>query len=619
MKTKLATLGLYFTLIGSMVLAQDTAFTYQGRLDDAGAPASGSYDLQFAVYAAASAGSRLGNPLTNGATIVSNGLFAIRLDFGAETFSGADRWLELSVRTNGGTNFTLLSPRQQITAVPYAITAGTVTGPIHGAAILAGTITGAQLAGATITTFNLASNSVTASQLAPGAAAANLDALGQRAGGRTPATARLISDLKQEGLFADLVFLQVYGRSAQDISNSITLRGPRQPLIGGANYTFGLSRTESNTTNIVIHLPTALSNVTLFTAMAGAEIPESGLERNILGIHSPGAWPWTSLVRFYKSSGNTLSGQTAGGGGQAFWSPTTSVGPYTLTPHTYALALDVAANLVQLSVDGGLTPAATYTHGDPTGMTAVDFGAGTTMADTNLKGTYALQAVWNRALASNELVAVDAIVRRTVLPQNNIVFEGDSITDTQVNGLSFWAQLFGSGSDWSLAGSPVSIATGGHSTSSVTNEWPAQLLPYAPTGNVERGILVLWIGANDVGNYSAAARSNAEIFANIRQLWAQAKAAGFEVAAVTIFRLGSAGRQRTNCEGDVLALNDLIRADHGINYDYLVDVETAMTAAAGEGYWTNAAYFPDGVHPTTPASRNVILEAFKPVGRSIFP
>jgi hypothetical protein len=324
-------------------------------------------------------------------------------------------------------------------------------------------------------------------------------------------------------------------------------------------------------------------------------------------------------VRLYKSSGNGLTGQTSGGGGQAFWSPPISVSPYAPTPHTYGLALDVGAKSVQLSVDGAVTPVVTYPHGDPAGMTAVDFGAGVTTADSNLKGTYALQAVWNRALASNELVAVDAAVRRTLLPQNNIVFEGDSITDVQVNGLTFWAQLFGFGSDWSLAGYPVSIATGGDSTSHVLNEWPAQLLPYVPAGNLERGILVLWIGANDVGNYSSATRSNAEIFGNLRLLWAQAKAAGFEVCAVTIFRIGSAGRQRTDCEGDVLAINDLIRADRGINYDYLVDVETAMTAAAGEGYWTNTVYFPDGVHPTTPASRNVILEAFKPVGRIIFP
>ena len=31
--------------------AQGTAFTYQGRLNDNGAPANGIYDLQFRIYA----------------------------------------------------------------------------------------------------------------------------------------------------------------------------------------------------------------------------------------------------------------------------------------------------------------------------------------------------------------------------------------------------------------------------------------------------------------------------------------------------------------------------------------------------------------------------------------
>ena len=74
-------------------------------------------------------------------------------------------------------------------------------------------------------------------------------------GGRTPPVARLISELKQSGLYSSLVFLQVYGRDSQDASNSLTLRGPRHELLGGTNYTFGLSRIAASTTNSVITLP----------------------------------------------------------------------------------------------------------------------------------------------------------------------------------------------------------------------------------------------------------------------------------------------------------------------------------------------------------------------------
>jgi hypothetical protein len=103
--------------------AQGTTFTYQGHLSNNGGLASGSYDLRFAIYDAVTNGVQQGSTLTNTATAVSNGQFTVTLNFGNQ-FPGADRWLETSVRTNGSGAYTTLSPRQQITPSPYAITAG---------------------------------------------------------------------------------------------------------------------------------------------------------------------------------------------------------------------------------------------------------------------------------------------------------------------------------------------------------------------------------------------------------------------------------------------------------------------------------------------------------------
>lgn len=124
-------LSLMFGLASSttQLLAQGTAFTYQGRLSDDANPASGSYDLSFALYDDWSSGLQQGHTATNVATQISNGLFTVTLDFGNQ-FTGAPRWLAIGVRTNGGGTFTVLSPRQNLTPVPYAITAGSVTGPI---------------------------------------------------------------------------------------------------------------------------------------------------------------------------------------------------------------------------------------------------------------------------------------------------------------------------------------------------------------------------------------------------------------------------------------------------------------------------------------------------------
>src|ERR1035438_8240497 len=103
----------------STLFAQGTAFTYQGRLNAGGNPANGSYDLSFSLYSVSSGGSVTYGPLTNSATAVSNGLFTVMLDFGI-VFGGNTYWLDISTRTNGNGSFTELSPRQQLTPVPYA-------------------------------------------------------------------------------------------------------------------------------------------------------------------------------------------------------------------------------------------------------------------------------------------------------------------------------------------------------------------------------------------------------------------------------------------------------------------------------------------------------------------
>ena len=105
-------------------LAQGTAFTYQGRLNDGANPANGNYDLTFAIFGVASGGTAVAGPLTNSFAGVSNGLFTVLLDFGLAVFNGNSRWLEIAVRPTGGGTFNTLAPRQPITAAPYAIFAG---------------------------------------------------------------------------------------------------------------------------------------------------------------------------------------------------------------------------------------------------------------------------------------------------------------------------------------------------------------------------------------------------------------------------------------------------------------------------------------------------------------
>jgi hypothetical protein len=132
-----------------------TAFTYQGRLGDGGLSANGKYDFRFSLHDAASEGNAVAGAITNLAVSVSNGVFAVPLDFG-NVFDGTARWLGIAVRTNGGGGFTPLSPRQALTPSPYAL----FTPRADSAASLAGLLPATQLAG-TVPLANLPSAVVT--------------------------------------------------------------------------------------------------------------------------------------------------------------------------------------------------------------------------------------------------------------------------------------------------------------------------------------------------------------------------------------------------------------------------------------------------------------------------
>jgi hypothetical protein len=99
-----------------------TGFTYQGRLTDTGNPADGSYDFEFKLYDDPDTGAQVGDTVTVGDKTVTDGLFTAELDFGCGAFNGEARYLEIGVRSGGSSGaYTTLSPRQPITAAPFAL------------------------------------------------------------------------------------------------------------------------------------------------------------------------------------------------------------------------------------------------------------------------------------------------------------------------------------------------------------------------------------------------------------------------------------------------------------------------------------------------------------------
>ena len=111
------------------VLSQiGTAFTYQGQLQSGGAPVNDNCDFEFSLWDAAGSGTPptggnlVGSPQPAPNIPVSNGLFAVEVDFGSGAFAGEARWLQTSVRCPAGSGeYTTLAPRQALTPVPYAM------------------------------------------------------------------------------------------------------------------------------------------------------------------------------------------------------------------------------------------------------------------------------------------------------------------------------------------------------------------------------------------------------------------------------------------------------------------------------------------------------------------
>jgi hypothetical protein len=135
--------------------------------------------LGFALYDAETGGNQIGAALTRPNVSVANGIFTVQLDFGANAFTGANRFLEIAVKKPSETNYTTLTQRQMLTSSPYAIRTISATAADSLSSECVGCVTNAQInsidgakVSGVVANANTANSAVTAQSAATATTAA---------------------------------------------------------------------------------------------------------------------------------------------------------------------------------------------------------------------------------------------------------------------------------------------------------------------------------------------------------------------------------------------------------------------------------------------------------------
>lgn len=157
-----------FLLLAGPARALGPGFTYQGQLQQNGAPYTGACDFHFSLWDALSSGTPSGSAQIENSVPVTGGVFTVELndsgEFGATPFPGTDRWLQIGVScpASGAPNFTVLTPRQKLTAEPYAHFAANIPD---------GIVTTSKLDGLAVGNEQLGDSSVTSTKIQDGSVA----------------------------------------------------------------------------------------------------------------------------------------------------------------------------------------------------------------------------------------------------------------------------------------------------------------------------------------------------------------------------------------------------------------------------------------------------------------
>jgi lysophospholipase L1-like esterase len=216
---------------------------------------------------------------------------------------------------------------------------------------------------------------------------------------------------------------------------------------------------------------------------------------------------------------------------------------------------------------------------------------------------FAALAFYPRALSDAEVrMAVRAMKTRvaltqTVVTQNLVMFEGDSITDT--------SQTFSYARKFLPNASPLVAGHGGAITGStiaslVTRaSFTDSFLPPVSEFNGRKFILTVLIGANDINSMS-----NSTWLANFAAYCDARRAAGWKVVVCTVLARSDGAGTGFNAARN--SINTTLRTWVGTHCDAIADFAADSTIGT-DAAASNVTYFPDGLHPSD--AGHVIMES----------
>ncbi|MDB5238360.1 MAG: hypothetical protein JWM46_630 [Candidatus Kaiserbacteria bacterium] len=398
--------------------------------------------------------------------------------------------------------------------------------------------------------------------------------------------------------------------TVQPIITTVPVSGPTASLTG--NGASSLTVRVGDTVNFVWSSNSGASARSTYAT----EVP------NVCGASGSGPFPWVA---------NTLSGTISSGAIPACWAGHTSTGTYivtdsagrsasasfvlkvlsadsgptaTLTANgSNSLAVHVGDSInYAWSSTGGTSARSTYTTESPNVCGQTGSGPFPWVVNT-LSGTLSSGAIptcWGGHTVTETFTVTDSagrtassVVTANVLSAGPVasVFEGDSITVN--NDATSWPNKLMTINSRLGGGVLYNFAQNGDNAAAMVGEYTTEAHQKKPAAGGE-AYFFLFAGGNDIlGDVTAAAT-----YANLKTLWANARADGYRVVAFTIMnRTTFTGSKATQWA----ALNNLILSDRTL-YDYVVRADLALPDP------TSSTNFADGTHPT-PAGYAVIANA----------